>query len=72
MKSKKCTRRGSAGNGCASSKGAIDNLDIIYASGFAFLRDLGNGCIEFENKFTGLRLVYDVKTGTKMVKEAAI
>lgn len=47
-------------------------MDIIYASGFAFLRDLGNGCVEFENKFTGLRLVYDVKTGTKMVKEAVI
>ena len=47
-------------------------MDIIYASGFAFMRDLGNGCIEFENKFTGLRLVYNVKNGTKTVKEAAI
>lgn len=47
-------------------------MDIIYASGFAFLRDCGEGIIEFENKFTGLRLFYDVKTGTKMVKEAAI
>lgn len=47
-------------------------MDIIYASGFAFLRDLGNGCIEFENKFTGLRLVYNVKNGMKTVKEAAI
>ncbi len=47
-------------------------MDIIYASGFAFLRDLGGGMVEFENKFTGLRLVYDVKTGTKTVKEAAI
>ena len=47
-------------------------MDIIYASGFAFLRDLGNGCIEFENKFTGLRLVYDVKTGKRTVKECAI
>lgn len=47
-------------------------MDIIYASGFAFLRELDGGKIEFENKFTGLRLVYDVKTGTKMVKEAAI
>lgn len=47
-------------------------MDMIYKSGFAFLRDLGNGCIEFENKFTGLRLVYDVKTGTKTAKEAAI
>ena len=47
-------------------------MDILYNSGFAFLRDLGNGCIEFENKFTGLRLVYNVKSGTKTVKEAAI
>lgn len=47
-------------------------MDILYNSGFAFLRDLGGGLVEFENKFTGLRLVYDVKTGTKTVKEAAI
>jgi len=47
-------------------------MDMIYASGFAFLRNLGGGLVEFENKFTGLRLVYDVKTGTKMVGEAAI
>ena len=47
-------------------------MDIIYASGFAFLRDCGEGIIEFENKFTGLRLFYDVKTGKRIVKEAAI
>lgn len=47
-------------------------MDIIYASGFAFLRNLGGGLVEFENKFTGLRLVYDTKTGKRMVKEAAI
>ena len=47
-------------------------MDIIYASGFAFLRDLGNGRIEFENKFTGLRLVYDITTGRRTVKESAI
>ena len=47
-------------------------MDMIYKSGFAFLRDLGGGLVEFENKFTGLRLVYDVKTGTKMVEEPAI
>jgi len=47
-------------------------MDILYRSGFAFFRDLGDGRIEFENKFTGLRMVYDVKTGTKMVKEASI
>jgi hypothetical protein len=44
-------------------------VDIIYASGYAFFKDLGNGMIEFENKFTGLRLVYDVKTGKRTVKE---
>ena len=38
-------------------------------SGYAFFRDHGNGVIEFENKFTGLRVVYDVKRGTTMVKE---
>ncbi|MBO5970763.1 MAG: hypothetical protein J6S14_19995 [Clostridia bacterium] len=47
-------------------------MDILYNSGFAFLRDLGNGCIEFENKYTGLRLVYNVKNGTRTVREAAI
>ena len=47
-------------------------MDIIYASGFAFLRDLGGGLVEFENKFTGLRLVYNVKTGTKTVGEAVV
>lgn len=44
-------------------------MDIIYRSGFAFFKDLGNGMIEFENKFTGLRLVYDTKTGKRTVKE---
>lgn len=44
-------------------------MDMIYKSGFAFFRDHGNGMIEFENKFTGLRLLYDVKTGTKTIKE---
>lgn len=47
-------------------------MDIIYASGFAFFKDLGNGMIEFENKFTGLRLVYNVRTGERTVKECAI
>lgn len=47
-------------------------MDILYASGFAFLRDCGNGIIEFENKFTGLRLLYDMKSGQKSVKECAI
>ena len=47
-------------------------MDILYKSGFAFLRELSPGIVELENKFTGLRLVYDVKTGTKVVKEAAI
>lgn len=47
-------------------------MDILYKSGFAFFRDHGNGIIEFENKFTGLRLLYDVKTGQKSVKECVI
>lgn len=47
-------------------------MDMIYKSGFAFLRDCGDGVIEFENKFTGLRLLYDVKSGTKTVEEAVI
>ena len=44
-------------------------MDILYASGFAFLRDRGNGIIEFENKWTGLRLVYNTKTGERKVGE---
>ena len=47
-------------------------MDILYNSGFAFFRDHGNGMIEFENKFTGLRVIYDVKTGATMAGEAAI
>lgn len=47
-------------------------MDIIYQSGFSFFRELGDGLVEFENKFTGLRLVYDVKTGKRTVKECAI
>lgn len=44
-------------------------MDKLYISGFAFFRELAPGVIEFENKFTGLRLIYDVKTGTKTVRE---
>ena len=44
-------------------------MDKLYMSGFAFFRELSPGVIEFENKFTGLRVVYDVKRGTTMVKE---
>lgn len=47
-------------------------MDILYRSGFAFLREVAPGVIEFENKFTGLRIIYDVKSGTKTVGEAAI
>lgn len=43
-------------------------MDKIYASGFAFLREVEPGLIEFENKFTGLRIVYNVKTGMRTVK----
>lgn len=44
-------------------------MDILYKSGFAFFKDHGDGVVEFENKFTGLRLMYDTKTGKRTVKE---
>lgn len=44
-------------------------MDRLYSSGFAFFRELSPGVIEFENKFTGLRVVYDVKTGTTKARE---
>lgn len=47
-------------------------MDALYASGFAFFRDHGNGVVEFENKFTGLRILYDVKTGKKTVREVLV
>ena len=47
-------------------------MENLYKSGFAFFADHGNGLVEFENKFTGLRLVYNVRTGEKIVGEAAI
>lgn len=47
-------------------------MDNLYKSGFAFFADRGGGIIEFENKFTGLRLFYNVRTGEKSVKECAI
>jgi hypothetical protein len=45
-------------------------VDALYKSGFAFFRELAPGLVEFENKFTGLRIIYDVKSGTKTVREA--
>lgn len=47
-------------------------MDMLYKSGFAFLREIAPGVIEFENKFTGLRVIYDVATGKETVGEAAI
>ena len=47
-------------------------MDMLYKCGFAFFREVAPGLIEFENKFTGLRIIYDVKSGTKTVGEAAI
>ena len=44
-------------------------MDKLYASGYAFFRDHGNGVIEFENKYTGLRVIYDAKTGTTKARE---
>lgn len=45
-------------------------MDALYKSGFAFFRELAPGLVEFENKFSGLHIIYDVKTGTKTVREA--
>ena len=47
-------------------------MDNLYRCGFSFFRDLGDGLIEMENKFTGLRLIYNVRTGERTVKECAI
>ena len=47
-------------------------MDVLYKSGFAFLRELEPGIIEFENKFSGLRIIYNVKTGTRTVREVLI
>ena len=47
-------------------------MENLYKSGFAFFADRGNGLVEFENKFTGLRLIYNVRTGEMIVGEAAI
>lgn len=44
-------------------------MDVLYKSGFAFFKDHGDGVVEFENKFTGLRLLYDTKTGKRTVRE---
>lgn len=43
-------------------------MDALYKSGFAFFRELAPGIIEFENKFTGLRIVYDMKSGTRTTR----
>lgn len=47
-------------------------MDILYQSGFAFFKDHGNGVVELENKFTGLRLLYNVRTGERTVQGSAI
>lgn len=47
-------------------------MDMLYKCGFAFLREVVPGLIEFENKFTGLRIIYNVRTGEKSVGECAI
>lgn len=44
-------------------------MEALYKSGFAFFKELGQGIIEFENKFTGLRVIYDAKTGTTTTRE---
>ena len=47
-------------------------IENLYKSGFAFFKEVAPGLIEFENKFTGLRIVYNVRTGEKSVGECAI
>jgi hypothetical protein len=47
-------------------------MDDLFKCGFAFFREVAPGIIELENRFTGLRLIYNVKTGEKTVGEAAI
>ena len=47
-------------------------MDKLYASGFAFFREVAPGLVEFENKFTGLRVMYNAKTGERTVEECAI
>ena len=47
-------------------------MDILYASGFAFLREVKPGLVEFENKFTGLRITYNIENGMKVVGEVAV
>ena len=44
-------------------------MEALYKSGFAFFRELAPGIIEFENIYTGLRIVYDVKRGTRTVRD---
>lgn len=44
-------------------------MEALYKSGFAFFKELAPGVVEFENKFTGLRIVYDVKRGTRTVRD---
>lgn len=47
-------------------------MDMLYKCGFAFFREVAPGLVEMENKFTGLRIVYNVRTGEKSVGECAI
>lgn len=47
-------------------------MDILYKSGFTFFREVAPGLVEMENKFTGLRIIYNVRTGEKSVGECAI
>lgn len=39
-------------------------MNILVKSGFTFFKDLENGKIILENKFSGLRLLYDEQSGT--------
>ena len=47
-----------------------ERLETIVNSGYAFLKQLNDSKTIFENKFTGLRLVYDFNLGSYQVIEA--
>lgn len=47
-------------------------LKILNACGFCFFRQLDGHRAELENKFTGLRVIFDASTATYTVKEAIL
>lgn len=47
-------------------------LEVLFKSGFCFFRQIDEKRVELENKFTGLRLIWDAENCTKTVKEGAV